>query len=283
MNKNIIKTILYSLILAYASSCTEKLDIEVAGDESKTLVVYGSITTDTTSHMVTLSRTVSVNDTSITYESNAHLTITDGSKIIELTETGPGVYITAPDVYGEVGKTYTLNITLEDGEEYTASSRLNPVSTIDSVVLKKVDVNLAGLNYIIYFNGLEPAGKGNYYIWNLYLNDTLYNSLDETTFESDDFVDGQYVYDFDIYWIDEEDFVWDTVKYTVEMLSITEEYYNYLYEVMSETAWRGGPFDATPANVSTNISGDAQGFFYAAAVTRKDSVFIESEAETVAY
>ena len=96
-------------------------------------------------------------------------------------------------------------------------------------------------------------------------------------------MDGEYVFDFDLYWINEDDFVWDTVKYTLEMMSIPEEYNDYLIEVMSETAWRGGPFDAIPANVSTNISGGAMGFFYAAAITRQSSVFIESEAETVPY
>ena len=59
----------------------------------------------------------------------------------------------------------------------------------------------------------------------------------------------------------------DTV--TLEMQSITEEYYEYYYQIMSVTEWNGGPLSGPPANPVGNISNDALGFFLAYSQERK--------------
>lgn len=264
------------------AACTEELDVDYAGESNNKLVVEGRITTDTMAHTIKLTRTVDFNAEDIQPERNAIVTIFDGDKIIELTENEPGIYQTAPDVYGEVGKTYTLNIELDNEQKYEAVSQLNPVSTIDSIRFVKESFSFTDDLYIVYFYGQEPPEKGNFYYWNLYLNDSLVNdTIDETRFESDAFVNGQYIYDFDIYWVDEETVPWDTVEVTLEMLSIPEDYNSFLIEVFSETSWRGGPFDPTPANVLTNVSNGGIGFFYAAAINRETITYYKSEAEKV--
>lgn len=262
-------------------ACTEELDTDYSGNSNNRLVVDGRITTDTMAHTIKLSRTVDFNASGIVMEEGAAVTISDGENLISLNEVEPGIYQTSPDVYGETGKIYALNIKLESGEEYTASSKLNSISTIDSIRFVRESFSFIEKDhYIVYFYGQEPAEKGNHYFWNLYLNDSLYNdTIDESRFESDIFVNGQYIYDFDIYWVDLEEVPWDTTEVTLEMMSIPEAYNSYLIEVFSETSRRGGPFDPTPANVSTNISNGAIGFFYAAAVTRKSITYIKTEEE----
>jgi len=41
-----------------------------------------------------------------------------------LHEVSPGAYLTDPDVHGEVGKTYSLQIILEDGRQFSATEEL---------------------------------------------------------------------------------------------------------------------------------------------------------------
>jgi hypothetical protein len=53
------------------------------------------------------------------------------------------------------------------------------------------------------------------------------------------------------------------------MQSITKEYYDYYYQVMSVTDWNGGPLSGPPANPVGNISNEALGFFLAYSQERK--------------
>ena len=55
--------------------------------------------------------------------------------------------------------------------------------------------------------------------------------------------------------------VGDTI--TLEMQAITEEYYNYISQLLTETVWNMGPLDGPPANPTGNISNGAMGFFLA--------------------
>lgn len=267
--------ILLISIIAVLTACTEPLDTNYKGKTENLLVVIGEISTDTTTHSVRLTRSVDYNALDQIPERNAIVTISDGTKTYTLTEDSAGIYLTEPDVFGEIGKTYTLNIQTADGMNYSAVSKINPVADVDSVIVKFDEFPfLAEYFYFVYYYGQEPAGIGNYYIWNLYLNDSLYNdTISKSNFQSDDFVDGQYITDFDVYWLTPDEVKDDTTKFTLEIVSIGEGYYNYLIDIMSETEWRGGPFDPTPANVSTNITGDSKALGYFKATAKKKNSF----------
>lgn len=276
--------ILLSVLSLVFVGCTEKLDTDYQGETDNLLVVVGELSTDTTSHKVFLSRTVNYNADTAEAERGATVTITDivSNRVFELNEIAPGVYSTQPDVFGVVEHEYRLDIQTSNGEDYFAVSKINSVTDIDSISVKFAYESFIGeYFYKVYFFGQEPAGKGDYYKWDLYMNDTLYSdTLSKSQFQSDDFVDGQYISDFDIYWLEPKEVKGDTVLFTVEMGSLTEDYYNYLIEVMSETAWRGGPFDPTPANVSTNIEGGlARGFFKTTKKKSMSIIHIKSEEE----
>lgn len=277
-----MKKITYNLlILLVITSCTERLDLDYSDTGSSKLIVDGRITTDTMAHTVHLNRTVDYSAEDLLPEIGASVSILEGENLISLTETSPGVYQTDSTVFGKTGTTYQLQITLSNGEEYHAETKINAVSTIDSIRFVRESFSFTNNDfYLLYFYGQEPPERGNFYFWNLYLNDSLYNdTIDEARFESDDFVNGQYIFDFDIYWVDVEKVQWDTTTVTLEMLSIPEDYNIYLIELFSETSWRGGPFDPTPANVTTNISNGAIGFFYGAAITRKTITYIKQDSE----
>lgn len=278
MKSSIIFLIILTIILF--TGCTEKLDTNYKGKSDNNLVIAGEISTDTTAHVVKLSRTVDYNATESQVETGAVVSITDGEQTFPLTESKPGYYQTEPTVYGVEGKIYTLTINTLDGKTYTASSKINRLTEIDSIYVK---YELFPFNqkyyYKIFFNGQDPVGKGDNYIWNVYVDNVKFtDTLSSWSFQTDDFVDGQYVTNMDICWIEPIDIPNDTTLFTVEMVSIPKDYYTFISDVLSETAWRGGPFDPTPANVSTNIVGEgAVGFFVATQKKRKSMIYIKPE------
>jgi len=276
-------TILFTTL--FIVSCTEDLDTDYLGISDNLLVVDGKITTDTTAHVVYLSRTIDYNSIELPSESGATVTITDGDIVFPLTESSfePGKYLTDSTVYGEVGKRYTLNITLKNGDFYSASDSIRSVVDFDSILVRGEDFDfLKDSVYIAYFFGAEDPEPGNYYRWDLYLNDTLYSdTLKNVNFQSDEAVNGGYISFFDVYWLDEEDITSDTVKVTMEMASITEDYYDFLIAVMQETEWRGGFFDPTPANVPTNVTNGGVGFFRASAVKRETVRYVVQTGENI--
>lgn len=268
--------------------CEETMDIELSSDATKKLVVEGGITTDTTNHTITLSWSddyFSVDKQQMA--TNASVSIHSGNETFILEEISPGVYQTSNDVYGKRNHSYTLHIALPNGNIYEAQETINPLPEIDSITHSEnynhfvPPMNRFGFGYDIFYYGYEPPGTGDFYMWNLYLNDILYtDTITEILFTDDEFVDGNYIRDFDVHFIREEDIKQDTNIVTLEMKSISREHYDFLVSLMLETVWKGSPWDGPPANVPSNISNNGLGYFYACDVKRSMLKLIHKPRET---
>jgi len=258
-------------------SCEEIMNVDFAGDSTKNLVVEGSITTDTMPQQVILSYTgdyfaISAQEMA----TNAIVYISDGTNIIPLRELKDGVYNTEANVAGKVGKKYTLNIILPDGREYSASDSLEACAEIDSIRQSpNYNSYMSGYGYDVLFYGHEPQPTGNHYMYKLYINNTLYtDTITEVNFASDEFVNGSFVRDYQVFRIHEKDLKNEASSVTLEMYSISKKYYEFLSALMIETVWRGSPWDGPPANIPGNVSNGATGFFRASAVKRKTWPFL---------
>ncbi len=255
------------------TGCEEMMDVSFSSNAEKRLVVEGAFTTDTTAHQVVLSWTGDYFKREVqTMEPGADVSITDGENIFPLTEstTDPGIYRTDSNVYGETGKTYALNIKLTDGAEYSATESISPLPEIDSITqsanYKHMDfsMELYGYGYDILYYGPEPEGLGDCYLWDLYINDVLYtDTIFERVFSDDEFVDGNYIKDFELFFIKDSDIPGDSTVVSLVMYSISKEYYDFLIGLLLETKWRGSPWDGPPADVPSNISNGAKGYFRA--------------------
>jgi hypothetical protein len=263
--------IFLSILAFFLLSCEEMMDVSFSSNVNKKLVVEGVFTTDTTAHQVMLSWTGDyfARDTQ-NMETDAVVSITDGEKTMILTENinEPGIYRTDSNVYGETGKTYTLNIKLSDSSKYSATESISPLPEIDSITQSgnynhmEYSTEKYGYGYDIIYFGPEPEGVGDYYLWSLYINDVLYtDTIFETVFADDEFIDGNYIRDIELFFIKEEEIPGDSAVIRLEMYSISEEYYLFLIGLMLETKWRGSPWDGPPANVPSNISNGARGYF----------------------
>ena len=120
----------------------------------------------------------------------------------------------------------------------------------------------------------EPPTAGDYYQWELYI-DGIHESdtLRKKSFVSDEFINGSYVANAPIYQIDESKIVNDTSVIKLQMLSISKEEYDFKIAVLLETDFSGAGFSGPPANIPSNVSNGAIGFFSASAVT-EDSLLI---------
>lgn len=229
--------------------------------------------------------------------SGATITVSYEGGSIDFTEDTeePGTYrwttdeTTSAAVFGETGRVYTLNISV-DGQSFQATSRINRTVAIDSVTFEKDDGPFYPENsYLAEFWATEPPGEGDTYWIRTYKNGELLSKPSEINIAYDaGFSQGG---NFDgITFIppiravnpndvDEDDqplapyVIGDSVY--VEIHSITHESFTFLSQVIVQTDRPGGfgeLFSTPLSNVSTNIvvtsAGPlkAVGFFNVAAV-----------------
>ncbi|OFX22644.1 MAG: hypothetical protein A2041_11475 [Bacteroidetes bacterium GWA2_31_9b] len=268
-----MKHLLYLISIAILlSSCVEDYNVKLKSTYVR-VVVQGSITDEYKTHQVKLSK-------SADYFSNqpaekitdAEVTLSDGVNILNLTETSDGIYET-DSIAGIPGNTYTLNIDI-NGEKYESSCYLNACPPIDSIKFGYYDNIYYDSTLMILLYALEPETPNNFYLWKVHKNNVLVtDTLFEVVFSDDVFINGNYMYDIAVQWVEAN--TSDTI--TLEMQSITEEYYDYVNQLLAETVWDGGPFDGPPANPLGNISNGAMGFFNAYSVFKITAIVPEKE------
>ncbi|MFC6996571.1 DUF4249 domain-containing protein [Rufibacter roseus] len=249
---------LLAAVLPFLSSCEEIISYDLPEGASK-VVIEGLVTNQPGPYSVRITSTKGylANGAAPGYE-NAVVKISDSQGFEEtLVSKGNGLYQTS-QLQGKTGNTYYLKVQL-NGQEYTANSYLKPVPPIDSLLFrfKKGNAQVEeGYYGTFYFR--EPAGKGDFYKFNVY-----YNSEPERDVVAinDDLYDGNYG-DPEI---GQELKLGDTLR--VEMLSIDRPGYEFFRVLSRMQYYTGGPFDSPPANAPSNISNGAIGYFGASAVS----------------
>lgn len=284
-------------------SCAEIVDIPL-GSMAPVLVVDAKLTTDTASHVVKLSRSCDY------YDPDVNSTAVSGAEVYVLADDGqridyyenvftPGRYCTSADVYGEIGKNYTLHIEADadgDGvkELYEAESRMPSIPRIDSVrplygmgmlPFYTPDPSRLGWNIRIYAQ--DPPSKENYG-FSFALNGRMYfDSITDIFCFPDIFTSGLYLQGLTIYFFADEPS--DSTRMpalkkgdsvTMVLYSFTDAYNQYISDVNEAVSTDLPVFSAAPSNVRGNISNGAFGCFAVYAVTRGSCIIPES-VETV--
>jgi hypothetical protein len=278
----LLKYIVLSIMFVLLCKCTERIDIEVDSTYAR-LVVEGYVTTDTMQHSVRLTKTSDYfyNRPAIPV-TEAIVSIDDGSEVFTLDENPliPGEYLTVSDFHGIPGKKYTLMISQvdinDDGymEEYSATSELHPVNSIDSVKLELLESTYFSIYQVLVY-AWDPPEK-NFYAFKVYKNGMLLtDSLSNLIVQDDVFFNGNYTYGIPSQFLDqqrEDEKVNPGDTITFELNGITEDYYTFVIEAQSEIFYHTPLFSGPPANISTNISNGAIGFFTAYSIDRCSTV-----------
>ncbi|MEM1134428.1 MAG: DUF4249 family protein [Bacteroidota bacterium] len=284
-----IKLIHLSFIfsLFFYTACIEVIELsELDRPTSASLVIEGLITNETKPHAVSLSRT-KVADSNSTGEkvSGAKVEITDGINVFRLSEidTLPGIYVTEPNVTGEIGKTYTLTVEV-DQITYAASDVMQPVAPFEPVQALFEQPNR-----------LENTLDNNTDIYDLRFPHVRYGVAvpsRQTLFAFDSIANGlrQAVF-YEFPRIDPQGFLLNfagsnpmlVVQAGTTILqsksSLSAPHYEFVRAVYSETRFRGALFDNIPGNAPTNVSNGGKGFFGASAVISRTFTVTEANLD----
>jgi len=289
-----IKTIILFLSIAVLlTSCEDIVEIELSDETVDLYAVEAKITSEENPFVFVYKSQRVDADNPYQGVSGAKVTISDNGqpkKTVTLKESPEkkGLYIPEDGTLylGEPGKEYTLEINV-NGVKITGTELLTRVEPIDSIQVRpSIRGDFMFLGILTFGN--EPPELGNYYKWDIYINDTLLSKSDNLVIVSDEFVNGNYVSGFEIF----TDFhdpnkpedrllnLGDTIR--VKQTSITK--YAYLfYTQMFNQGQTGGLFSVPPANIESNFtSGDGRkvlGVFTAHDVSNSNTVVIDEAIE----
>ena len=254
--------VLMALVLYIAVGCTERIDITT--DEAfQKLAVEGYITPG--------KQVIRLTETSGYFSqlppapvSDAVVTVSDGSDTYQFAESPeePGNYYPPEELEVIPESTYTLTISLSEeigGESYFESSAVTPryAVAIDSTrAVWRDDFEV----WVIELYALEPSGP-DYYMFNAFINGTpVTDSLSRIGITDDRLVDGNYLYGvFVLFLFEDEVSPGDTL--VVSTSAISQDYFRYLVEAQTELRPNNPLFSGPPANVKSNISNGALGYF----------------------
>jgi len=310
---------IYGSALLFFLGCVEPFDLEL--DKAKArLVVQGLIENNAGPHYIRLTKSnpglkvIENNDSgyidnffniiedAIIVE-DATVIITDDFGQTETLELIPkkdeldpydntfqefGGFYKTSNFIGVEGRTYSIKITTIEGEIYTASDYMHPISKIDSIKFQKV---------------MGDIGKWDYYVPSLYFKDPQENEENRYLVQlnkeedmkignfSDKFAPWEFAILSDKYfqpgktgvsidngggprdwdWFDNE---LGVLAY-IRMNSLSDQSYNYYKFLLEQFQQDGGAYKPSPASPPTNISNGGLGFFRASAVAEAEAIIEE--------
>jgi hypothetical protein len=279
----------FILLAAFLTSCEDVIDIELSSEDKGFYAIEAKITTlDEPTVRLSKAQPVSA-EQNVLAVSEAHVTVRDNATpaniviLVESSET-KGLYIVPEgiDYYGNTNREYT--VTIETGDvTMTASDFLYPVEPIDSIRVwpsMRGDKRFLG----IFTYGWEKPGLGDYYKWDIFINDTLLNQAEYIFIADDALVDGNYVDGLEIF----TDFtpphsdIESQLKYMdvvqVKQQSLSQFGFEYYYQVLNQS-FGGNMFSVPPANIPGNFTSsdgkEVLGFFVAQDVSVSNAVVVD--------
>ncbi len=292
------------LIALSGTSCIKEVKVPLRFVPGR-LVVEGIISTDPGPHSIRLSMSGDIGSGLQVPEENlvkdAQVLIRDDQgKVINLTHTGSGIYQTDSSVLGEVGRTYTADITLTDGKKYVSKpEKIAPIVPIDSFQIRFLpDFSPTYPSYLrTYIYTSDPPDQENYYKWEFYsytrrrtlgvgcgfgcvmleyclqrISDNELQILADGPINGNDIVNqgigNSYIFSYGSHFFD------------IAQASITREAYQYLQLYKEQSSRTGSVLDPLPASIRGNIvSADnpeefALGFFSARSIIHKKVIVI---------
>jgi len=252
----------YMLLVLLAAAC-RKQDV-ASTTRGYDLIVEGGINSLNEKQYIRLSRPAELFETTVQPVSGATVSVNDGTRDIAFTEIGDsGVYTGIVADNKNYNEVYMLQIKYQ-GKHYSATDLLTEVVPINAAYIPltlqqgsdfsiTIPRHIFGVSlsqqWLIMPKGnfWDPSQFGtayNYSYSHVYGTPNALNPLtQQNSILHAGLNDSLVVYKF----------------------SLSTGYSTYLYNLFQETDWKG-LLSSTPANVNGNISGNANGYFYAIGV-----------------
>lgn len=287
----LVRSALIILLLVGATRCTEIIELNLNTDTER-LVVDAILSNQDRYFVVKLSRSVPYFATEAAPPVNhAHVEIisehTNQRLILEEDSLLTGIYYAeaAPEFLapGETLKLLLNQIDLKgDGtvENYWATAEVPEVVPLDSAQIR-YNGERETWQMLAYFQ--DPPNVDNFYQFKVVLNDyTVTRRPDNIRISSDQLFNGNYVNGVWVHSIDassEQSKFVDGDKVALQLIAITEGYYNFIYAIHQEINSSAPLFTGPSANAPGNISHSALGIFAVTAISEYEIIF-DSEIHT---
>jgi hypothetical protein len=262
------KIYLYIILLVSLAACEKQTTWELQPARNNFIVVDGMITDEKKAHTIKLTFPVDqLNDVPLPV-TGATVTISDPDSVYALTEqpANSGIYVTDANFIAKTGTLYTLRISYA-GNEYTAKTHLLTGINFSPVqYVKNTENDLFHITYVA-----SPFNAEKYAIWEILLD---WSDVQGYQQSDPDSCKARLLY-YTLPTIDVGQVFTPQIEkisfptgtlITERRYSITPEHAQYIRAMLSETNWTGGFFDSAHANIPTNISEGALGFFSACGV-----------------
>lgn len=248
------------------------------------LSVEAKVTNDFKKHFVKLSESSDVfyNQKAIPV-TNATIKVSDGTSDFMYEETSPGFYESSNEFSGIPGKTYFLsvsNIDIDhDGEteNYEARSFMPFPHKIDSIEMNYDEKHID-----------EEGDKKEYWLLSLYLKDNIesedyygfacqinnvlvHDTITEVVIAEDTFFNGENSKGVEVGFFDQEkpdEIIHANDLITLETYAMTEDYFDFVNELQFMDMEQIPLFSGPPANIRSNITNGAVGYFAVYSITR---------------
>ncbi|TKG90443.1 DUF4249 domain-containing protein [Puteibacter caeruleilacunae] len=276
----------YILLILLISACTEKIDIKVDTGEAR-LTVDARITSDNQKHFVRLTESSEVfYNQEAKPITDAIVSVNDGSRTIKFMESSPGFYQSETEFRGLPGKQYELSISNVDinndgtDENYSAQAQMPHPYSVDSIKMhydpKYGYGDDEGAYWLVSLYMKDNPEEDNFYGFGCRINDKLVtDTITELTIAEDIYFNGETTKGVDVAELFQEqkdEIVKNNDQITLETYSINQDYYDFLDQLNEMEEGQNPVFSGPPANISTNVSNGAVGFFAVYSITRTSTI-----------
>jgi hypothetical protein len=263
------KLALILFVFMAAAGCVKETDWPSAGSIPQLIVVDGIITDERKPQSVRLTLPVSELNAPPLPVSGADVLISNEDSTWQLSEVlaDPGLYLTDSTFLALEGKTYTLIIYLRD-QVYSAKTSMVPGAVFNELqYVKDQDSDLFRIEWVANaFSSSDAA------MWEILLDWSTvpgYENADPSDCHARMLFYTLPTLDVsEIFAPEMEKILFPTGTIITERrYSLSPGHAEFLREMLLETNWTGGLFSLANANVTTNLSDGATGYFGACSVT----------------
>jgi hypothetical protein len=263
------RAILYILILAALAGCVKKTEWPLSGSVPGVIVVDGTLTDEVKKQSVRINYPVgNLNDTPVPV-TGANVVINNEDSTWQLTEdpAGSGIYTTKDDFSAMPGKNYTLLIFYKENV-YSAKASMIPGAVFDPLHYVKDDGDdLYQIDFVA-----STFNTGSSAMWEVLLDWSKvpgYEHADSASCHKQMLFYTLPTLDVsEIFPPGMQEITFPAGTMIAERrYSLSADHAAFIRSLLLETNWQGGLFCSAPANVETNMSNGAVGFFGVCAVT----------------
>lgn len=264
-------------VFVFLVSCEETTEWDIKEQEPGLLIVESIITNEYKQHTVKLSRAVKALNAEPEPVRGAKVYVSNGTNIFPFVEKDdtPGIYYSDTGAAG-VNRVYRLRVSYEN-RVYRANDQMVLVTPFQTLDYKPVE-GAPGLYQVDWnpgiYNSDEPC------MWEILVDwsnvpgfthlpgDSTKAKMLAYTLPSIDVAQ--------IFKPDKKEVYFPAGSRIIhKKYSLSYKHSEFIRTLLAETEWRGGYFDDAPANVKTNLSEGAAGFFGLCAVL-SDTVYVQA-------